>query len=293
MTTSQHAPHPKMLVALDGSPAAATALPLARAVARVLHTSVEILHVAAADAPDPVLWGQFRAALVPGEALRIHAHAGDAASVILQVAAEPDVGLLILTTHGRLVEPGRALGSVAEAVIARTIRPVLLVRPEAPGDGLAGAPVLRRLLLPLDGTPTTAGALRPATELALRLEAALDLLYVAGPASEQPEEPGSLRAPQYVDQPQHEWPEWAREVTDRLCRCLAACPPGVPVQVYLARGEIGEAIARFAAEHQADAIVLVRRSHLQVGRARVLRAVLDRTPCPVLLVSGSGDEPAA
>jgi hypothetical protein len=33
--------------------------------------------------------------------------------------------------------------------------------------------------------------------------------------------------------------------------------------------------------------VLVRRSHLEVGRARVLRAVLDQTPCPVLLIGGT------
>ena len=63
-----------------------------------------------------------------------------------------------------------------------------------------------------------------------------------------------------------------------------AWPPEVPVRVFLRRGSIGDEINRFAAERGYDAVVLVRRSRLEPGRAPVLRAVLDRAPCPVLLV---------
>jgi nucleotide-binding universal stress UspA family protein len=146
---------------------------------------------------------------------------------------------------------------------------------------------LRRLLLPLDGTPTTSTALRPAIELARRLGASIDLLYVASADEPFVREPGSIGAPRYVDQPQHEWPAWADRVISHLSTCLGGRPPGLSIQVFLVAGHIAEEIARFAAEHQSDAIVLVRRSHLEVGRARVLRAVLDRTPCPVLVV-GAG-----
>jgi nucleotide-binding universal stress UspA family protein len=72
-----------------------------------------------------------------------------------------------------------------------------------------------------------------------------------------------------------------------LLACLGGRPPGLSIQVFLVAGHIAEEIGRFAVEHRSDAIVLVRRSQLEVGRARVLRAVLDRTPCPVLLV-GAG-----
>jgi hypothetical protein len=57
----------------------------------------------------------------------------------------------------------------------------------------------------------------------------------------------------------------------------------------LSRGPIGPEIARFALEHQYEAIILVRRSHLEPGRARVLRAVLDLTSCPILLVGAPSD----
>jgi nucleotide-binding universal stress UspA family protein len=148
-------------------------------------------------------------------------------------------------------------------------------------------PPLRTLLLPLDGTASTAAALAPAFDLACRLGASIDLLHVAAPGGARSEEPGSLGAPRYVDQPHHEWPHWAGEVIDRLCAALAGRPAGVPIRTFLGRGEVGAEIARFAAEHHEDAIILVRRSRLEPGRARVLRTVLEAMPCPALLVGGS------
>ncbi len=280
----------KVLVALDGSEAAATALPLARVVAAQLGASVEILHVASAEAPTTDLWRRLHLDLASSEGVQVRSHVGEPAPAILRAAAQPDVALLALTTHGRLLDRRRHLGRVAEAVVAHAARPILLVRPEAAPRPGAERP-LTHLLLPLDGTPTTAAALGPATDLAGRLRAAIDVLYVASPVAARPGEPGTLSAPGYVDQPHHEWPEWAREVMDRLCTCLAHVPAGVPVRVYLARGEIEEQIATFARAHDERAIVLVRRSHLELGHARVLRAVLDRTPCPVLLVGSPSEVP--
>jgi nucleotide-binding universal stress UspA family protein len=278
---------PVVLLALDGSPASAAALPLGRTVAEQLGATVEILHVAGEGRPDPDLWQRLHGPLQPGEAVQIRSHAGEPAAAILEAARVPGVDLVVLTTHGRVIEPGRSLGRVAQAVVAHSGRPILLLRPEAVEAG--GSPVapLRRLLLPLDGTPTTSTALLPATELACRLGASVDLLYVASADEPIVREPGSIGAPRYLDQPQHEWPAWADRVIDHLSACLGGRPPGLSIQVFLVAGHIAEEIARFAAEHHSDAIVLVRRSHLEVGRARVLRAVLDRTPCPVLLV-GAG-----
>jgi nucleotide-binding universal stress UspA family protein len=276
-----------VLLALDGSLAAATALPLARTVANQLGATVEILHVAGEERPDPDLWQRLHVELQPGEAVQVRSHAGDPASAILQAARAPGVDLVVLTTHGRVIEPGRSLGRVAQAVIAHTTTPVLLVRPEAAESAAAPRTALRRLLLPLDGTPTTSTALRPAIDLAVRLGASIDLLYVASADEVSAREPGSIGVPRYVDQPHHEWPAWSDRVISHLSVSLGGRPEGLSMQVFLVAGHIAEEIARFAAKHESDAIVLVRRSHLEVGRARTLRAVLDRTPCPVLLV-GAG-----
>ncbi len=275
-----------VLVALDGSPAAATALPIAQAVTAHLGAHLVALHVVSSGWPglDPRRQLHLEHAVAAG--LEVRLVAGEPAAAILQAAADPQVVLVVLTTHGQTIDPGRHLGRVAEAVIAQATRPLLLMRPEVAPDFLERGAALRHLLLPLDGTPTTATLLRPATALASRLRAAVDLLYVAGPGPWRPSEPGSLGVPRYIDQPQHEWRHWAEEFIARFCLACAKCPTDVPVQMFLAHGEIETEIVRFAAEHQVDAIVLARQSHLEPGHAQVLRAVLDHTPCPILIVGG-------
>ena len=285
MTTSLNAQR-IVLVALDGSPAAATALPIAHAVAGQLDATLAILHIAAALLSESDLRQRLYLDRPDAEALPIRAGVGEPATEILRAASAPGVVLVILTTHGEGRADGRRLGRVAEAVVAGSTSPILLVRPEAVEKLETDAMALRRLLLPLDGAPTTAMALRPTTALAARLGASLDLLYVADPRQLPPLEPGSIGVPYYVDQPQHEWPHWASEVIERMCMCCADCPPGVPIRLFLSSGEVGSEIARFAAVHREDAIVLVRRSRLEPGRARVLRAVLAEAPCPILIVGG-------
>lgn len=272
-----------VVVAWDGSPAAATAFPVARIIGTQLGADVEILHFLPKGAGAGAIADAARQHGLGGaERPRLRVETGDPVAGILRTAEDADVQIVILTTHGRAVEEGRRLGRVAEQVVARTTAPIILVRPEAP-------PVreeLKRLLLPVDGTPKTAKALQPATDLAARLGASLDLLYVAAHDGDRPTERGSMTTPRYVDQRQHEWPDWADEVVERLAVCCANCPPEVPVEMHLAHGDIGREIERFAIEHKSDAIVLVRRSRLQVGHAKILRAVITRAPCPILICSG-------
>jgi len=282
MSASRNDQTERVLVALDGSPAAKTALPVARAVARQLHARLTVLHVAPTRIPMETLRRRLDLGPEDLEEVDLHMHQGDAAAGILRMIDEPGTLLTVLTTHGRNIEQGRSLGRVAEAVIAATLRPILLVRPEAAIPATTPTTLLRCMLFPLDGTPTTASGFEPVTHLASKLQASVDVLYVANPLEQRPSESGSVSMPSYVDQPQHEWPEWASEVMERLAAC-AQCPQDVSVRVYLAYGAIEEEIIRFAVAHHEDVIALVRRSHMEPGRARVLRAVLDRTPCPVLL----------
>lgn len=272
-----------VVVAWDGSPAAATAFPVARVIGAQLGADVEILHFLPEGAGVEAIGDAARQHGLGGaEQPRLRVETGDPVAGILRTAEDADVQIVVLTTHGRAVEEGHRLGRVTEQVVARTTKPIILVRPEAP-------PVrqeLKRLLLPVDGTPKTAQALQPATNLAARLGASLDLLYVAAHDGDRPTERGSMTTPRYVDQKHHEWPDWADEVVERLAVCCANCPPEVPVEMHLAHGDIGREIERFASEHKSDAVVLVRRSSLQVGRAKILRAVITRAPCPILICSG-------
>jgi nucleotide-binding universal stress UspA family protein len=246
-----------------------------------LGAEVEALYVAA-DRQDREEQGARLLRETERLGLRLRLVIGDAANEIVRWTEEPGIFLVALTTHGRELEVAHRLGGVAERVLAGTTRPVLIVKPES--ANLTHR--VKRLLMPVDGTPKTAAALQPVTELAAALGATIDLLYVASPDQKAPEERGTVTAPRYVDQPQHEWPEWANEVVQRLATCCAACPEEVPVRIHLAQGEVGDEIARFAVDNQADAIVLVRRSRFQPERAKVIRSVLSQTNCLVIIVGG-------
>ena len=280
--------HPlSVLVALDGSPAAATAVPLARIVASQLSAGIEALHIVTPD-----MERAWQDELENTVDLRVRRRTGDAVAELLRAANDVATELLLLTTHGREVTAHSRLGSVAEAVIAHSIAPILLVRPAAATP--AATRPLRHVLLPLDGTPTTARALHDVATLIARLGASVDVLLVAAPHAHALER-GSIMAPRYVDQAQHEWPQWTGEMYERLCVHCAGLGAATPADMFMAHGATGEAIIDFAVTHRHDAIGLVRRSKLEPGRADVLRAVLLHTSCPVLLVgarSGSGDHAA-
>jgi nucleotide-binding universal stress UspA family protein len=282
-----------VLVALDGSPAAATALPVARTIAAQLGARVEALHVL-----NPGIYGVDARAVLglegeDGGGIGLRIVYGNAVEEILRASEDPNVLLVVLATHGHTIGRTRALAAIPRRVIAESSRPVLLVRPEAVDPALPWRP-FRRLLVPVDGTPTTAEAYGPAAEIAARLRAAIDVLFVVHPRQTAPTERGTITPPYYVDQPQCEWPAWEARVARWILGYCRPLPPDTEIHAYVATGrtraEIGDVIAQFAAEHGEDGIVLVRRSHLEHGRAPILRAVFDRMPCPVLLVAGPARE---
>ncbi len=296
-------PRSLVLVAVDGSPAAETAVRIAQSLAHKLEMPLHLLHVAAgpvaATTAQQQLHDHFGLDPMDAPVAEIDVRVGDPATEILRAIGAPETFLTVLTTHGRDIEPGRHLGHVAEQVIAHTMRPILLIRPEAAATA-ASAIEARRFLFPLDGKAATARALGHITDIVHRLGGSLDVLFVAdhvqlttgapGSAEEQgTEEPGDLGIPRYVDQLQHEWPAWMHEVLDHLSACSARYPLGVPARVHVAGvsrtgdGSIASVVLRFVADHHDDVIVLVRRSRLETGRAEILRALLDQTPCPVLL----------
>lgn len=278
-------PHQVVLVALDGSAAAATALPIAQRLAHSLQMPLRILHVAkqpiSADSAAELL--HIDGAIA--SAAEIDVRIGDAGEEILRAVEERRTYLTVLTTHGREIETDRGLGRVAEHVTANTMRPILLIRPEAAAAATTAVEA-KRFLLPLDGKAATVRALDKIVDIVCRLGGSFDVLFIADPAKQAlppVKEPGNLGIPRYVDQPQHEWPEWMREVLDYLSACAARHPLGVPARVHVASGPIASVVLEFVAEHEEDVIVLVRLSHLEPGRAKVLRTLLHETPCPVML----------
>jgi nucleotide-binding universal stress UspA family protein len=280
MTTNEYTHRKVILVALDGSPAAATVLPAARTLAAQLAADLRIVHAGENILAIPA---QLRAGgSVEHEPLVTELHAAPAVA-LLAAARQPGVELVALTTHAGVIGADGHLGATAISIIARNPHPTLVVRPEAVTGLTASVAPMRRLLVPFDGAPSTASLLGPALAFASRLQAAIDILYVGGAGREPSSERGTLTAPRYVDQPQHEWHSWTGELFERLRSCMEGWPCETPT-ILLGHGDIATEIVRVATERQADAILLVHREALEVGRARVIRAVLRQTPCPVLIV---------
>lgn len=267
---------PSLLVPLDGSAEARSALPVARGLAELSGGVVHLVHVGRTSRPLPELLAALR--LRPRElaGLVVDELEGSPAEQILQLAEEVARPVVVMAAHSASAAAG-ALGPVARAVLEEACFPVTIVRPERG----AAAWALRRMVLPHDGSRRTASALGPAVSLAERAAASLLVLHVAPAPGEATPEPSRL--PQYVDQPQHEWPEWTREFLERL-EIFSGVAAQVPARLFLARGEPGEEILRFAARQQADLVALAWSGGGRGGAAATAREVMARCGCPVLVL---------
>jgi nucleotide-binding universal stress UspA family protein len=86
-----------------------------------------------------------------------------------------------MTTHGRGPLARFWLGSVADELVRNSSVPLLLVRPGDHPVNLAREPVLKRILLPLDGSPLAEQILEPAIALGTLMDADYTLLRVLKP----------------------------------------------------------------------------------------------------------------
>ncbi len=263
---------PAILVPVEAGPGGSRALGVARALAELEGGSVHLVH--AADRARPAREVVGRLGLSP-EALYgtvLDEVAGPSPEALLRRAAEAPAARIVLCNEGG--EAG--LSPEVARVIAEAECPVIAV-----GRRCGESPwSLRRVLLPHDGSPLTSTALRLPLRLARIAEAAVFVLHVADLFG--PRGPGALPIPTYVDQPQHEWDQWAREFLGRIEVFWDIAASSHP-QLLLTRGEPGEEVVRFAVRRQIDLIGLGFRGNAEGERAATLRQVLAWAPCPVLI----------
>ena len=157
------------------------------------------------------------------------------------------------------------LGHVPGALLGRLSAPLLLVRP-----GMRPLTTLRRLLVPLEGSPSASEAMRVADDLFCARGREILMLHVV--TGDVPGEAGSLSAPRLVDQEHYEWAEWKEEFSMRFSQCSRGGRHRVKVRV----GEVAPSIVEEAEERDADLILLSWGGSLQEGRgAHRARAARD------------------
>jgi nucleotide-binding universal stress UspA family protein len=90
---------------------------------------------------------------------------GSVADTISLQATALGADLLIMTTQGRGPLARFWLGSVSDQLVRQAGMPILLVRPQAAAPDVAQEPLLRRVLIPLDGSALAESILQPVLTL--------------------------------------------------------------------------------------------------------------------------------
>jgi len=184
----------RLVVPIDGSRLAETALPAALDLARRFGADITLLHVMEQGAPktvhgqthlsDPEAAKEYLRSVAErladsGLKVDYHVHLnpqGDVARSISEHATELGADLVVMCVHGWGGLRDLVSGSIAQQVVRRGPTPVVLIRPTPSGE----APPFgcRRLLVPLDGDPSHETALPLAVEMARACASEVHLLVV-------------------------------------------------------------------------------------------------------------------
>jgi nucleotide-binding universal stress UspA family protein len=193
-----------LLVPLDGSTFGEQALPLALSLARRAGATLNVVQVHvpfALMSADSIAPGTYEAeakvrdqerAYLDGIVQRLTT--GSSVPVTSALVEGPGVAellnghaavtkadLIVMATHGRGPLSRFWLGSVADELVKRATTPLLFVRPQETAPDYTAEPVLRHLLVPLDGSLLAEHVLEPAIALGRWMQADYTLVRIYGP----------------------------------------------------------------------------------------------------------------
>lgn len=285
----------RIVVATDFSGCADAALAIALDVARQTGAYLEIMHVcesgtttrdclgtnhplakawrtAVAGSGDPsavrFMWDEVQ---VVGRTV----WSDDATESILDRAAEDDVDLLVMGTHGHHsvrrflndTPDGWPIGQTARVVLPETRCPVLVVGPQ----GSRSPVVIRQVVAPVDDSRHAEALVEQASRVARFYHAPLVLLHVLPRGSSEAQRLGARR-----------------RLADLV---VSQVPRGQEVEIELTEGRPADAIVRDASRRDHPLVMLAShgnrgRGAVQIGS--VADAVTRSAPCPVLTVKPWG-----
>jgi nucleotide-binding universal stress UspA family protein len=175
----------KILVPLDGSELAEQALPPVVTLARAFDADVHLLGVCESDEGDSLEGCQ---AYVHGTAERLRDQLGtgaervreptlegDAAAEIAEYTRDQDIGLIVLTTHGRSGLKPWPLGGTVDRLVHVPIASIVVQVEEAPSPD---RDLFSRVLAPLDGSKGGSRAIPLLVQIAERIPIGITLLRV-------------------------------------------------------------------------------------------------------------------
>lgn len=203
---------------------------------------------------------------------------GGVAHTITEFAAEVGADAVMLATHGWSGADWWSTGSVAQRVIRSAGIPVFAVRPTGSRHPRPGP--LKRVLVPLDGSPLAERALAPAEHLA-KAGIEVHLLRVD-------DREGSQRAGDTMTTP-----ELAASGLAGYLNGLASAlgKSGAEATATVRRGQPGQLIADMARDEAMDLVVMCSHGRSGPGRGAlggVTDHVLHACHVPLLVVPAAG-----
>jgi nucleotide-binding universal stress UspA family protein len=251
-----------IVVPLDGSDLARSALPVGEQLARALGSRVTLLTSGWGSTVEELEAALSAEAAQLDVATDISVVPDTVPATAIAKAVEGTEDAVVMATHGRSGLGKALLGSVAEDVLKATERPVLLLGPSAtPGPGITGGV----MILATDGS-TTSGAILPR---AARWAAALG---------------HSVHVVSVVRSPDEQTPALQAHLDEAVAAFVAA---GVPVDAEALTGR-DPAATLVELAGRLPAAVVAMTTHARTGWNRtalgsVTMKVVHDSPCPVLV----------
>lgn len=150
---------------------------------------------------------------------------------------------------------------------------------------------LRRVMVPLDGSPLSQQALGTGAGIARREGAALHLVTVISPLSTLPTEAGSFVHDFAVEQALE---DGFRRYLDEQAGAVRLREPGISVTCSVLAGSVAGTLAMYARDEDIDLIVMTTHGWGGLKRlwlGSVAQALVHRVHCPTLLMRPSGEAP--
>lgn len=280
-----------IMVPLDGSRFAETALPAARALARSAHADLRLVLVRGSDDETMIAPGseeryledtRNRVTGASGIRADYHIRQGPVAECLRRDLREMDADLVVMATRARGTLPPPDPGSVAEALAQTTPTPMLLVTQQtAQGmDDLTGRVTHpRSLLTPVDVERAPGPLPAALIDFACLTQSHVTLLNVVEPD----ETPATAASPRPGRKPEDR--RWrAQKRLDRLADQLRARGVRTAARVVIGR-DVAEAILDELARGPADLVAMSPRPRTESGPAEgVTQAVVRGATKPVLVL---------
>ncbi|MEO8288354.1 MAG: universal stress protein [Chloroflexota bacterium] len=289
----------RILVPLDGSQMAESVLPVVTALASCTGSTVIFLHIIEERPPRSVHGEPHLSNEAESEAYLVklgqsipstvrvehHVHATEEHDVALSIAshaAELDISMVILCTHGRSGPRRVVWGSIAQQVIRRTTVPVLLARPD-----MHVPTRITTLLVALDGTPAAEAAIPVAEELAKVCASNVVLARVVPTAGTLTGDEAAVArlVPTATDATLDAEATQAVIYLDEVAARVAS--HNIPVRHRVLRGDPVQMLTEAAAKADASVIVIATHGRAGLGAlwiGSVGAGLMGSARCPLLLV---------